>query len=105
MDQAQQLRNVIKQQNQKNKLNFSISGTGISAGGTALIEWEVTIYYGDSDTTGVKHYAYTTLYSPWFHPVGAATRAQTGSNGKKVYDQSVGWISGVHGYTPNSNGS
>ena len=87
-----------------NALDFKINGTGVSAGGTALLEWEVTIYYGNGDATGVKHYAYTTLYSPWLEPVGAATRAQTGSNGKKVYDQSVAWISGVHGYTANASG-
>lgn len=88
-----------------NALDFKINGTGVSKGGTALLEWEVTIYYGDSDTTGETHYAYTTLYSPWLEPVGAATRAQTGKNGKKVYDQSVAWISGVHGFTANSSGS
>ncbi len=85
-------------------LGLAINGTGVAAGGTALLEWEITIYYGDDDQTGVKHYAYTTLYSPWLEPVGAATRAQSGSNGSKVYDQSVAWVSGVHGYTANSNG-
>ncbi len=88
-----------------NALQLLINGTGLSAGSTALLEWEVTIYYGDTDTVGEKHYAYTTLYSPWLHPVGAATRAQTGTNGNEIWDQSVAWISGVHGYTANSSGS
>lgn len=87
-----------------NDLDFKIEGTGVAAGGTALLEWEIIIYYGNDDTVGETHYAYTTLYSPWLHPVGAATRAQSGSNGSKVYDQSVAWVSGVHGYTANSDG-
>lgn len=86
-------------------LDFKINGVGVAEGGTALLEWEITIYYGDNDETGKTHYAYTTLYSPWIEPVGAATRAQTGSNGSKVYAQSAAWISGVHGYTANSSGS
>ncbi len=83
-------------------LDLVINGTGVSAGGTALLEWEITIYYGDDDQVGKTHYAYTTLYSPWLHPVGAATRAKTGNS---LFDQSVAWISGVHGYTANSSGT
>lgn len=82
-------------------LDLAINGTGVAEGGTALLEWEITIYYGDNDTVGKTHYAYTTLYSPWIEPVGAATRAQTGNS---LYDQSVAWISGVHGYTANESG-
>ena len=80
-------------------LDLAIDGTGVSEGGTALIEWEITIYYGDNDTTGKTYYAYSTLYSPWLEPVGAATKAGT-KNG--TWAQSVTWISGVHGYTANT---
>ena len=83
-------------------LDLAIDGTGVSEGGTALIEWEITVYYGDNDATGKTYYAYSTLYSPWIEPVGAATRAKTGNS---LFDQSVAWVSGVHGYTANSDGS
>ena len=86
-----------------NQLGLAINGTGVSEGGTALLEWEITVYYGDSDTTGETHYAYTTLYSPWLEPVGAAIRSVT--RGDTVYDQAAAWVSGVHGYTANSSGT
>lgn len=81
-------------------LGIHIDGTGISAGKSALAEWKITvIMQDDSETT---HYAYTTLYSPWYTPVGAATRARTNS---KAYAQSIAWVSGVHGYTKNTDDS
>lgn len=85
------------------QLGLAINGTGVSAGGTALLEWKVIIYYGDDDTTGKTHYAYTTLYSPWLDPVGSAIRSYT--RGKEVYDQAAAWVSGVHGYTANGSGT
>ena len=83
------------------KLGFYINGTGLTAGKTALAEWKITVIMNDGSQT--THYAYTTLYAPWYLPVGAATRANA-SDGD-LYDQSIAWVSGVHGYTANSSGS
>ena len=82
-------------------LGFRIDGTGLTAGKTALAEWKITVIMKDGSQT--THYAYTTLYAPWYLPVGAATRANA-SDGD-LFDQSIAWVSGVHGYTANSSGS
>ncbi len=76
--------------------------TGLTATQTSTAEWKFTVTMKNGTTR--TYYAYTTLYSPWYYPVGAATRAQTGKNGSKVYTQSIAWVSGVHGYTANSSG-
>ena len=82
-------------------LDLIIDGTGIAAGKTALAEWKITVIMKDGSRT--THYAYSTLYAPWYLPVGAATRANA-SDGD-LYDQSIAWVSGVHGYTANNSGS
>ena len=79
-----------------NALEFWINGTGLSAKGTALLEWEVTVYYGNNDQTGKTYYAYTTLYSPNYHSVGATSEARHSDNNRI---DSAGWISGVHSVT------
>ncbi len=70
-----------------------INGTGLNPGQTALVEWTVTIYYGDSDTTGKTYYAYSTLYSP-HRSVGAVGEARrTGTYNHEIST----WITGING--------
>ncbi len=83
-------------------LHLYINGTGMSKGGVASIMWEVTLYFGASDTTGKTYYAYSTLYAPYYQPVGAAAEAWSGqgiSSAQKAWAGSILWVSGVHGYT------
>ncbi len=75
------------------QLKCYINGTGLAAGNTALIEWAVTVYYGDDDTTGITHYAYSTLYAPNHHSVGATAEARYNSSNRV---DGAGWISGIH---------
>lgn len=74
-----------------NYLDLYLNGAGISHGSTALIEWKVTIYYGDSDTTGTTYYAYTTLYAP-MRSVGAVAEAKRSDNGNNEISS---WITGI----------
>ncbi len=88
-----------------NLLDGSLS-SGLSAGSSALVEWEVTIYFGDNDTTGKTYYAYSTLYAPYYLPVGAATHADADNH--DPHASSILWVSGVHSsgagtYTVNSD--
>ena len=76
-----------------NETTISISGTGLNAGNTALAEWKFTVTMNDGTTR--IYYAYTTLYSPWYQPVAAATRAYAKLT-KPVYASSILWVSGVH---------
>lgn len=69
-----------------------INGKGLKFGQTALIEWKVTLYYGDNDTVGKTYYAYTTLYSPIYNAVGASTEARYS---KKIFTQNTSWIVGL----------
>ncbi|MBQ8210094.1 MAG: carboxypeptidase regulatory-like domain-containing protein [Clostridia bacterium] len=70
-----------------------INGKGLTLGQTALIEWEVTVYFGDDDTTGKTYYAYTTLYMPG-RSVGAVAEARRSS----TYNNEISsWITGVTG--------
>ena len=48
-----------------------ISGTGISAGSSALAEWVFTVTMSDGAVR--TYYAYSTLYAPYYQPVGAST--------------------------------
>ena len=62
-------------------------------------EWKFTVTMSDDSTQ--TYYAYTTLYAPWPLPVGAATRAKA----HDCFSQSMAWVSGVHGYTKNTDDS
>ncbi len=73
---------------------------GISAGETAVAEWEFTVIMEDGSQS--THYAYSTLYSPYYVPVGAAERIKTYNS--KLYLSSVAWVSGVHEILPNELG-
>ena len=81
-----------------NETTISINGTGLNAGNTALAEWKFTVTMNDGTTR--TYYAYTTLYSPWYQPVGAATRAKSGT--QSTFASSILWVSGVHGYSDGS---
>ncbi len=74
-------------------LALNINGTGLWHGSIALVEWEVTVYYGDADTTGKTYYAYTTLYAP-MRSVGAIAEAKRSDN---TNNEISSWISGVTG--------
>ena len=74
-------------------LQLYINGTGLAHGKTALIEWKVTVFFGNDDTTGRTYYAYTTLYSP-HRSVGAVSESKrTDKNTNEV----SAWITGITG--------
>lgn len=72
-------------------LGFYINGTGLTTTNTALVEWEVTIYYGDNDTTGKTYYAYTTLYAPHYSVGAIAESRRSGTYNNEI----ASWVSGV----------
>lgn len=72
-----------------------INGKGLKFGQTALVEWEVTLYYGDDDTVGKTYYAYTALYSPLYNAVGASTETRYDKSNR--YNQNTSWIVGLTG--------
>lgn len=74
-------------------LDLYLNGRGLTAGNTALVEWKVTVYYGDADTTGTTYYAYTTLYMPG-RSVGAVAESRMTSDKNNEISS---WISGVTG--------
>lgn len=76
-----------------NYLDLYLNGAGISHGNTALIEWKVTLYYGDADTTGTTYYAYTTLYMP-MRSVGVVAESRRTSDKN---NEISAWITGVTG--------
>ena len=82
-------------------LNCTINGTGLPATATGLVEWVVTVYYGDDDTTGKTYYAYTTVYSPFYHAVGSVdeVRQSTGN----AFSQITTWITGLTGASTSYN--
>ncbi len=78
-----------------------ISGTGIAAGNTALAEWVFTVTMSDGTTR--TYYAYSTLYAPFYAPVGAAAHSVSsktwGNGNRQAWAGSILWVSGVHGYS------
>ena len=82
-------------------IGFYISGTGISAGKSALAEWKITVYMNDGSIR--YYYTYSTLYAPYINPVGSAIllEGRYYSN-NKLYASSMAWVSGVHGFTNNN---
>lgn len=58
-------------------------------------EWKFTITMSDGSTQ--TYYAYSTLYAPYYHPVGASTWCKSTSPLSTM--SSALWIDGVHGYT------
>ncbi len=81
----------------KTDIKLESIATGLAAGQTATIQWNVTLTYADKTVT---YRAFSTLYAPWYQPVGAAARA-VGSH-HNVYTSSILWVSGVHGYSDGS---
>ena len=72
--------------------------TGLPVGQTATIQWNITLTYSGGKT--VTYRAFSTLYAPWYQPVGAAARA-VGSH-HNVYTSSILWVSGAHDYSDGS---
>ena len=68
-----------------------INGTGLTPGQTAVAEWIFTITMDDGSIR--TYYAYSTLYAPNYHSVGATAEARYNSSNRV---DSAGWISGVH---------
>lgn len=85
-------------------VNLESLSTGLSAGSTATAEWKFTLTYGDGSQT--THYAYTTLYAPWYQPVGASAEVSSArTDSREAWAGSIAWFSGVHGYTSVSSGT
>ena len=82
----------------KTDIKLESIATGLTAGQTATIQWNVTLTYSGGKT--VTYRAFSTLYAPFLAPVGAATRANAES---QLYAQSVLWLSGVHGLIARDN--
>ena len=77
---------------------------GLNAGETALIEWRVDVdkqvnLAGDLKTVTQTYYAYTTVYAPMNHSIGAITETSDYKyDGDRTGDVSFSsWISGVQG--------
>ncbi len=73
-----------------------ISGTGLNAGQTALAEWVFTVTMNDDSVR--TYYAYSTLYAPYYQPVGAAAEAWSSST-RQSWAGSILWVEGVHNAT------
>ena len=74
--------------------------SGIAAGDTVLAEWTFTVTMNDGSTR--VYYAYSTLYAPFYSPVGAAGWARSHrmvAAGQQAYAGSILWVSGVHGFS------
>ena len=76
-------------------LGLYINGTGLTAGKTADVEWKFTVTMNDGEVK--TYYAYSTLYAPWYQPVGAASKAVGAWH--NTYASSILWVQGVHGYS------
>ena len=74
-----------------NECALYINGKGLTFGQTALIEWKVTVYYGNDDTTGKTYYAYTTLYMP-IRSIGAIAESRRSSDDNNEVSS---WITGI----------
>ena len=72
-------------------VNLEKLTSGLSAGSTATAEWKFTLTYADGSTR--THYAYSTLYAPNYHSVGATAEARYNTSNRV---DGAGWISGVH---------
>ncbi len=81
-------------------IGLYINGKGLSAGQTAVAEWVFTITMNDDSTR--TYYAYTTLYAPYYIPVGAAAEAWSNqgiSDSWQAWLGSILWVEGVHNIT------
>lgn len=76
-----------------NALQLYINGAGLTHGEAVVVEWKVTLYYGDDDTTGTTYYAYTTLYMPMRSVGAVAESRRTSDNNNEISS----WITGVTG--------
>ena len=81
----------------KTDIKLESIATGLKAGQTATIQWNITLTYADRTIT---YRAFTTLYAPYYTPVGSAIllEGRYYSN-DKMFASSMAWISGVHGFT------
>ena len=87
----------------KDAWGLYIKGTGLSAGQTATAEWKFNVTMNDGEVK--TYYAYTTLYAPYYQPVGASAEVSSGRDGdREAWAGSIAWYSGVHGYTASTSG-
>lgn len=68
-----------------------INGTGLKAGESAVAEWVFTVTMYDNSVR--TYYAYSTLYAPNYHSVGATAEARYNTSNRV---DGAGWISGIH---------
>ena len=76
-------------------VNLEKLTSGLSAGSTATAEWKFTLTYADGSTR--THYAYSTLYAPFYEPIGAATKAKGAWH--NTFASSILWVTGAQGYS------
>lgn len=82
-----------------NVTKISLTGGGVSEGEISQLTWTFRVKMKNG---GAEDYnAYTTLYSPYLSPVGAAINEITDVSGDKEIadiDSQIAWVSGIHGY-------
>lgn len=70
-------------------------GTGLSANQTATVEWKFTVTMNNGTTR--TYYAYTTLYAPNYHAVGATAETSAKSKYVDIANSGIsGWVTGIH---------
>ncbi len=77
----------------KTDIKLESIATGLAAGDTATIQWNITLTYADKTVT---YRAFSTLYAPYYQPVGAATEAMSSSGLYQAWAGSILWVSGIH---------
>ncbi len=80
---------------------YIVNGNGVTAGNSITAEWKFTVTMNDGSTR--VYYAYSTLYSPYYSPVGVAIRHRTknalSNDSNAAWAEIASWVSGVHGYS------
>lgn len=75
---------------------FTLS-TGVAAGSVNYIKWHFTATMRDNTTQ--EYDTWSAVYSPYYTPIGVGMRiASSYTSYTKVYNQTLAWVSGVHGY-------
>ena len=75
--------------------NIGITITnGLTAGQTGIVEWKFVVKMNEGPDR--VYYAYSTLYAPNYHSVGATAEARQNSSHQVDI---AGWISGIHSVT------
>ena len=87
-------------------VKLNIASSGLNPSKSALAEWKFTVTMNDGSTR--VYYAYSTLYAPYYQPVGAAAEAISSKtwlqDARQAWAGSILWVSGVHGYSASGYG-